>query len=465
MVKAQAGSWRTTRADAAEAEAAGRASRASSTRRRARWVAAPAAADRARGEAPEGDRRGETFAAWRRYFEGLAEQRPLVLVFEDLHWADDGLLDFVDHLVDWSTGVPLLVVGTARPELLDRRPGWGGGKMNARRSRCRRSPTRGGADHPRGPRAGGAPGRDPAGAARARRWQPALCRAVRAALVERGAAEDLPLPETVQGIIAARLDGLAPEEKGLLQDAAVLGKVFWSGACGAPGARAGRVGQRSTRWSARGWSGASAAPSVSGEDEYAFRHVLVRDVAYGQIPRAARARKASCGPRSGSRRSAAPTTRPSCRAPLRRRARARPRRRRGRLPLRRARVAFCARGDRGYRLGACSRGALRFCDRGARALAAMATRAGAGGRCHGRAPPPSSRATAPASFDAMRGARAGGATRYRRRSWRLSPRTRRGARTSATRPTGSTRPTAERATRGTRAVSSHSAPSSRRRRA
>src|SRR5262249_56530375 len=53
------------------------------------------------------------------------------LVFEDLHWADDGLLDFVDHLADWATTVPILIVGTARPELLDRRPGWGGGKRNA----------------------------------------------------------------------------------------------------------------------------------------------------------------------------------------------------------------------------------------------------------------------------------------------------------------------------------------------
>ena len=60
-----------------------------------------------------------------------AEQRPLVLVFEDLHWADESLLDFVDELVDWVTDVPLLVVGTARPELLERRPGWGGGKLNA----------------------------------------------------------------------------------------------------------------------------------------------------------------------------------------------------------------------------------------------------------------------------------------------------------------------------------------------
>ncbi len=69
-----------------------------------------------------GDRRNEAFAAWRRFLEGLAEQRPLVLVVEDIHWADESLLDFLDELVDWVTDVPLLVVATARPELLERRP-------------------------------------------------------------------------------------------------------------------------------------------------------------------------------------------------------------------------------------------------------------------------------------------------------------------------------------------------------
>ena len=77
------------------------------------------------------DRRQSAFAAWRRFLEAMAEQRPLVVVFEDLHWADESLLDFVDELVDWVTDVPLLAVATARPELLERRPGWGGGKLNA----------------------------------------------------------------------------------------------------------------------------------------------------------------------------------------------------------------------------------------------------------------------------------------------------------------------------------------------
>src|SRR5262249_52555846 len=84
-----------------------------------------------REEEQRADRRDEAFAAWRRFFEGMAEHRPLVLVFEDLHWADDELLDFVDHLVEWASGVPILIVGPARPGLLQRRAVWGGGKLNA----------------------------------------------------------------------------------------------------------------------------------------------------------------------------------------------------------------------------------------------------------------------------------------------------------------------------------------------
>src|SRR5256714_1831631 len=83
------------------------------------------------GDEGSGGDRGDAFSGWRRFFEALAEQGPLVMIFEDLHWAGDELLDFVDELSDWIEGVPLLVLCTARPELLDRRPGWGGGKRNA----------------------------------------------------------------------------------------------------------------------------------------------------------------------------------------------------------------------------------------------------------------------------------------------------------------------------------------------
>ena len=78
-----------------------------------------------------GDGSGETFRAWCRFFQALADDAPLVLVVEDLHWADDGVLDFADELAASATGVPMLVVVTSRPELLERRPSWGGGKRNA----------------------------------------------------------------------------------------------------------------------------------------------------------------------------------------------------------------------------------------------------------------------------------------------------------------------------------------------
>ncbi|MDQ5820353.1 MAG: AAA family ATPase, partial [Actinomycetota bacterium] len=81
-----------------------------------------------RGESVE---QTESFTAWQRFFEALASQRPLVLVLEDLQWADAALLEFLEHLVDWSSGVPLLLLCTSRPELYERHEGWGGGKRNS----------------------------------------------------------------------------------------------------------------------------------------------------------------------------------------------------------------------------------------------------------------------------------------------------------------------------------------------
>ena len=181
--------------------------------------------------------RQEAFAAWRRYLEGLAEQQPLVLVVEDLHWADDGLLDFVDHLAEWASGVPLLVLASARPELLDRRPNWGGGKLNA--TTLALSPLED-ADAARVISAVLDQALLPADTQSALLEQaggnPLYAEQFARLFLERG---DVAVPENVQGIIAARLDGLPEAEKQLLQDAAVLGKVFWSGAvAGEDGAEA-----------------------------------------------------------------------------------------------------------------------------------------------------------------------------------------------------------------------------------
>lgn len=235
------------------------------------------------------DRRGEAFSAWRHFFEALAHQRPLVLVIEDLHWADESLLDFLDELVEWVTDVPLLVVATARPELLERRPGWGGGKLNA--TTIALAPL---SDEQTALLLGRLLDR-PVLAAEAQRvlleragGNPLYAEQFAELFLEQGSAEALSLPESLQGIISARLDGLPQEEKELLRDASVIGKVFWAAA----------LRREPDQMSASLHSLARKAfvrqqrrSSVEGESEFAFAHALVRDVAYGQIARADRAEK------------------------------------------------------------------------------------------------------------------------------------------------------------------------------
>ena len=238
-----------------------------------------------------GGDRGEAFSAWRQFFEALAERRPLVLVFEDLHWADDGMLDFVDYLAEWAGAVPLLVVGTARPELLARRPGWGGGKPNAITLSLA-----GLSDHDTARLIGSLLGRPVLEAGQQAvllaqaGGNPLYAEQYVQMLAEQGVGRQLPLPESIQGIIAARLDLLAPADKRLLQDAAVIGKVFWPAAVAALGGGAdrGELEEYLHGLERRQFIRRERRSSVAGETQYAFVHVLVRDVVYGQIPRAAR---------------------------------------------------------------------------------------------------------------------------------------------------------------------------------
>ena len=221
----------------------------------------------------------------------LAEHRPAVLVLEDLHWADDGLLDFVDELVDWLRTVPALIVGTARPELLERRPSWGGGKANATTISLQPLTEEetvhliGGllkqplqlADDQRAvlERAGG---------------NPLFAEQYARILDERGTITEL--PESVQGLIASRLDALPQAEKGLLQEAAVHGKVFWLGGVVAAGDASVPDAERHLRALERkDFVRRERASTVDGDTQYSFRHILLRDVAYGQIPRRQRAEK------------------------------------------------------------------------------------------------------------------------------------------------------------------------------
>jgi class 3 adenylate cyclase len=248
--------------------------------------------------------RVEAFAAWRRFFEALAEDGTTALVFEDIHWADDALLDFIDLLADRAGAVPLLIVCTARPELLERRATWGGGKMNSATI-------------------GLAPlsGQDTARLVGELLNQALLPVEVQRALLDRAEGNPLyaqeyvrmlqdrgllvqgdggwtlaglieGLPESVQGIIAARLDTLTAEEKALIQDAAVVGKTAWIGAVCALTERAVWEADELLHSLERKQLLQRVRRSqIHGETEFSFSHALTRDVAYSQIRRSDRAQK------------------------------------------------------------------------------------------------------------------------------------------------------------------------------
>ena len=181
--------------------------------------------------------RDDLFAAWRLFFERLAEQSPVVLVFEDMQWADASLLDFVEYLLEWSRSHPIFVLVLARPELTERHPDFGKGLRNATTLSL----------EPLAPQAmeallGFAPGLpDSLRAQILERAEGIPLYAVETVrmLLDRGLlvregdvyrptgpVETLEVPETLHALIAARLDGLSPEERGLLKQASVLGKTF-----------------------------------------------------------------------------------------------------------------------------------------------------------------------------------------------------------------------------------------------
>jgi class 3 adenylate cyclase/tetratricopeptide (TPR) repeat protein len=244
----------------------------------------------------------ETFTAWRRFLEAVAARRPLVLVLEDLHWADDALLAFVRHLAEEARGVPLLVVATTRPELFDRDPDWGQGPPG-RATTVTLAPLSD-ADTTRLIAAllGRAVARDGAHATLLGRiggnplYAEQVCRMLDdQGLLERDdrtvrlTAAETVLPDSIQAVIAARLDTLTPERRALLQDAAVVGTVFWSGVLGAIAGRdPAATGADLEELARRAFIREVRGTSVAGEAEYAFWHNLTREVAYGQLPRTAR---------------------------------------------------------------------------------------------------------------------------------------------------------------------------------
>src|SRR5207248_328514 len=183
----------------------------------------------------------DLFSAWRLYFERIAEQDPITMVFEDLQWADSALLDFIEYLLEWSKDHPIFILTLARPELSDRRPTWGAGKRNFTSLYLEPLSSESMTELMRGL----VPGLPDELAARIlERAEGVPLYAVETVrmLLDRGLlkkegpeyhltdeVEDLEVPETLHALIAARLDGLTAEERWLLQDASVMGKTFSKG--------------------------------------------------------------------------------------------------------------------------------------------------------------------------------------------------------------------------------------------
>ncbi|MEP6808479.1 MAG: AAA family ATPase, partial [Chloroflexota bacterium] len=243
------------------------------------------------------------FAAWRTFFERIAEQGTVVLVFEDLQWADGGLLDFIDHLLDWSRDRPLYLISLARPELLDRRQDWGAGRRNF--TSLVLEPLSD--ETMRDLLHGLVPGLGDALVARILERAEGIplyaVETVRMLLdeerIERvgesyrlvGDLAELSVPTTLQALIAARLDGLDPADRALLQAASVMGKTFTVDALAEiSGEAAGPLTTRLRALVRRELVTLDGDPRSPERGQYGFVQAMLREVAYGGLARRDRRR-------------------------------------------------------------------------------------------------------------------------------------------------------------------------------
>jgi class 3 adenylate cyclase len=231
-----------------------------------------------------GTSREELAWAFRSLLERVAEERPLVCVFDDIQWGEETFLDLVEHVADLSRDAPILMLCMARPELLDRRPGWAGGKVNAttvllealdRREVDLMIETLGDLDHALAD-----------GIRTAAEGNPFFIEQM-VALVQESGNGDVVVPPTIQALLAARLDQLDPSERAVLERGSVEGRVFHRRAVEALAPDDGGIGTRLTSL-VRKELVRPDKPVFSGDDAFRFRHLLIRDAAYDALPKATR---------------------------------------------------------------------------------------------------------------------------------------------------------------------------------
>jgi class 3 adenylate cyclase/tetratricopeptide (TPR) repeat protein len=232
------------------------------------------------------------FSAVRAAMEARAGQQPLVLAFEDIHWADHGMLDLIEYLAQWVRG-PLLLLCLARDELLEHRPSWGGGRRGATSVFLDPLTPEETRELVTGLLPGNADAEKAAAAVATRAGgNPFFAEEMARMLAEEGTIETAELPGTVQALLAARLDSLEPHERQLVQQAAVVGRTFWEGSVSGVAREAGfDLDETLMSLQEKDLVVPSTGTQLAGEPEYAFKHVLIRDVAYGMLPKSVRSTK------------------------------------------------------------------------------------------------------------------------------------------------------------------------------
>jgi predicted ATPase/class 3 adenylate cyclase len=236
--------------------------------------------------------RSQQEIAWaaREWAQRLAQEQPLVLVFEDIHWAEEPLLELIEHLSAWVREAPLLLLCLARTELLDLRPGWGGGRVRATAIELEPLPRE---ESEQLVEALLTDGELPENARRQlldkTEGNPLFVEETMRMLAEQGLECVDKIPDTVQALIAARIDRLPAEAKVLLQRAAVIGRVFWGGALERLSPELESIEQPLDDLILRDFVMRESRSSISGEEAYRFKHVLIREVAYAGLSKSARA--------------------------------------------------------------------------------------------------------------------------------------------------------------------------------
>ena len=230
----------------------------------------------------------ELFLEVRRLLESLALQRPVILHVDDLQWAEPMLLDLLDHVVDLSRGVPILLLCTARPELIEDRPAWGGGKLNATTVLLEPLPAEE-CELLLSQLGDGLSADARARVISASEGNPLFLEEM-AALAREPGGSRVRIPSTIQALLAARLERLPATERELLERGAVEGEVFHRRAVRALAGEPPSAEQPGLASLVRKDLIRPHPASLQGDDAFRFRHLLVRDAAYDGLPKATRAR-------------------------------------------------------------------------------------------------------------------------------------------------------------------------------